>query len=1063
MKQFVHLHNHTEFSLLDGCARITDLVNRAAEDGACAITDHGNVYGAIKFYNACKALKIKPIIGCEMYLTDDIAVKNRQAERYHIVLLAKNEKGFFNLMKLNSKSFVDGFYEKPRIDFSLLERYAEGLICLSGCVAGILTQKLLLNDYDGAKMAALRLKGFFAEGDFYVELQNHRLKEELQTIPLLKQIASEIGVKCVATNDIHYISKDDAVAQDVLMCIEMAKEYEDPTRMRFPNDEFYYKNYEEMLDLNFSEEELDESLRIAAKIDLEIKFNVYSIPSFTKTEGLTDADYLRKITYAGLEKRYGLVTKEIRERADHELDVIISMGFASYYLVVWDFIKEARVRGIPVGPGRGSGAGSIVAYAIRITDIDPIKYDLLFERFLNSSRVSMPDFDIDFCSDRRDEVIEYVRTEYGVNRVAQIITFGKMKKKNAIKNVCRVFKIPFSESNELVKNIPDDPETTIKDLLFPRAAKDGGRDETKMVKELVEKYEENPEYKRIFDLAMKIEGMPRDRGKHAAGVIICAEPVEERIALTRNGDDIMTQFDMNECEKLGLLKMDFLALKTLTDIDFACRYIKAAANKTIDFSTCVYDDKGVYEMIGEGNTDTVFQLESGGMKDFMKKLKPDCLEDIIAGVALYRPGPMDYIPRFIRNKQNPSQIDYRHEKLVDILTPTYGVFVYQEQAMKTMQALAGYTMNEADNFRKVISKKIAKEMPVHHKKFTEGCAKNGVDLKLAEAVWNELEGFGNYAFNKSHAAAYAVLSYQTAYLKRYYPLEYMCAVINNRISSADDTAKYLRLLKDMNIALLPPDINHSEGYFMPQNGGIRYGLACIKNVGLASVNVIVEERKKNGVYKDFSDFIRRVPSSSLNKRMLECLIKGGSFDCFGFNRSTLLANYEDIVELEAHDKEMAHAGQMFFDFLMEEKPFEYRKVEENKKLMLQMEKEVLGRYLSGHPLDGHENDFKIFDFNTSRLEPIENDELGEDGEVTYRYDVKNGDRVTFGGILSDVNVKMSKAGKPWAFATLEDMAGSCEVVIFGNSYEQGKKLFVENSLVRCRGKISHRDEGAPNS
>lgn len=1055
MKEFVHLHNHTEYSLLDGCARITKLVAKAKEEGAraVAITDHGNMYGAIKFYKECQKQGIKPIVGMEAYFCEDYRIKTRANKRYHLILLAKNMQGFSNLAKISSIAFVDGFYEKPRTDIGVLRQYSEGVICLSACIAGEVPQKLLQRDYEGALNAAKRLQEVFGE-DFYIELQNHELPEELEVLPQLKKIAKEIGAKTVATNDLHYVNRDDWKAHDVLLCIQTGSDYDDPERMRFPNSEFYYKSYDEMYAAIPDEEALATTLEIADKCNLEIPFHVYTIPHYDPPEGYEDdKDYLRKMAMEGLKERYKVVTPEIIKRAEYELDTIITMGFASYYLIVWDFINYAKSHGIPVGAGRGSGVGSIVAYAIHITEVDPLKYDLIFERFLNSSRQTMPDFDVDFCSDRREEVIQYVREKYHPDHVAQIITFGTMKKKNAIKNVARVFKIPFAEANALVKNITDnDKKIHIPNLI--------NRDDPHCVEELADMYEKNPTYKEIIDLAIQIEDMPRDRGKHAAGVIICSVPVSDKVPLARNDEDIVTQFDMIECEELGLLKMDFLALKTLTDIDMTKRFLKKYRNVTVDFNEIGYEDAETYKMIGDGDTDTVFQLESGGMKDFMRKLKPSLLEEIIAGVSLYRPGPMNYIPAYITNKFNPDKIDYRDPRLEPILKVTYGIVVYQEQAMRITQALAGYTLNEADNFRKFISKKKVDQIPMQRKKFVDGCLKNNVSEEFALDMWNRLEEFGKYAFNKSHAAAYSVLTYQTAYFKHYYPIEYICAVINNRITNPVDTSKYLRLIKEMNIVLYPPDINHSEGLFVPENGGIRYGLACIKNVGRAAVDSVVEEREKNGKFNDLSDFIRRVNTDALNRRMIESLIKGGAFDCFGHNRATLMANYDAVLEREMKNKTLMGGEQIFFDFLLENDDFKYKPVTESKQERLKLEKEVLGRYVTGHPLEDHEDEFKNFNFNTTMLAPIEDDtqepEYDDEGNMVmhYKYNVTDGQQITFGGILSDVTIKVNKNNKKWGFATIEDFYGSAEITFFGNTLGKYKDLLVDDSLVKLKGKIN---------
>ncbi len=1063
MPEFIHLHNHTEYSLLDGYARIKKLVKKAKESGARAVamTDHGNTYGAIKFYKACKDAGIKPLIGLEAYTCHDMYKKDRNHnDRFHLILIAKDLKGFHNVMNVSSAGFVDGFYDKPRVDYSVLEKNSEGVICLSACIAGEIDQLLLEGRYNDAVACAKRLQNIYGE-DFYIELQNHGLEEELRVLPLLKKIAAEIGAKTVATNDLHYIEQRDAKAHDVLLAIQTQKDIDDPTRWRFPNEEFYYKTYEQMLDLMGGDDEpLKTTIEIAEKCNLDIPFHVYTIPHYDPPEGqgyVDDKDYLRKMAYEGLKERYGEITPDIKQRADYELDVICRMGFASYYLIVWDFINYGKTHGVPIGPGRGSGAGSIIAYAIHITEIDPLKYGLIFERFLNPERQTMPDFDIDFCSDRREKVIEYVREKYHQDHVAQIITFGMMKKKNAIKNVARVYKIPFAEANALVKNIHDnDKKVHIPNLLDPK--------DPAAVPELIEMYENNPTYKEVLDLAAEIEDMPRDRGKHAAGVIICSKPVAEVVALSRNGEDITTQFDMTECEELGLLKMDFLAIETLTDIDRCQELIKRYRGIDVDFDKIGYEDQETYKMIGTGDCDAVFQLESAGMKNFMKRLKPTVIEEIIAGVSLYRPGPMQYIDTYVDNKQHKDKIDYRHPKLEPILKNTYGVIVYQEQAMFITQALAGYTMAQADNFRKFISKKKVEQIPEQRKRFVDGCVSNGVSEEFALTIWDELEKFGAYAFNKSHAAAYSALTYQTAYLKCYYPLEFFCAVINNRINKPDDTGKYLRVIKEHNIQVLPPDINHSEGLFIPEGDAIRYGLVCIKNVGRAAIDAVVKERKENGPFTDFSDFVRRASSDALNRRMLESMIKGGVFDCFGHNRATLMSNFENILSMEISNRSLRSGGQMFFDFMLQEE-YQYTEVSESKMARLQLEKEVLGRYITGHPLDGHEEEMKKFTFDSTKFIPIEkepeDEEEGSDDDAE-EYPVKNGESVYFGGILSDVIVKVNpKSGKKWAAGVCEDLNGSFEVVFFGNAYNSYKQLIHDDALVKIRGKVSIAEGGKP--
>lgn len=1071
MKKFVHLHVHTEYSLLDGASKISELVKQVKEQGsdAVAITDHGCLYGVIKFYKECQKQGIKPIIGCEFYVTNDLnnksSKRNPDSEdddsnpKYHLVLLAKDLEGFHNLIKLSSKGFVDGFYSKPRIDLEYLSKHTNGLICLSACIAGAIPRLLLnrnLSDpYQAAKEYALKLKGLFDDGDFYIELQNHYLDEEKEVNPKLAKLAKEIGVKCVATNDVHYIKESDHKMHDVLLCIQTASDYDDPNRFRFPCNEFYLKDYNQMKQvLGWCEEALDNTVEIADKCNLEIPFHEYTIPYYQPPNNLKDHEYLRKICFEGLERRYGTITDEIRERAEMELGVVISMGFASYYLIVWDFIFYAKSKGIPVGAGRGSGVGSIVAYAIGITDVDPLKYGLIFERFLNSSRNTMPDFDIDFCGDRRDEVISYVREKYGYDKVTQIITFGTMKTKQAIKDVARAFKLPFSEVNLLVKNIKTaDKKVKISHLIDPTSPY--------KVNELIDMYQNNEVYKEVLDLAAQVEDMPRNRGKHAAGVIICKIPLTDKVPLSRNGEDITTQFDMTECEELGLLKMDFLALKTLTDVKMTTDYIEKYQGKIIDFNKLGYEDQNVYDLISSGETETVFQLESSGMKTFMKQLKPTLLEEIIAGVSLYRPGPLDYIPNYVKNKQNQASIDYRHPKLKPILENTYGIIVYQEQAMKITQALAGYTMNEADNFRKFISKKKLEEIPKQKAKFVNGCKANGVDEAFAEQLWKELETFGSYAFNKSHAAAYSVLSYQTAFLKRYYPVEYMCSVINNRLGNPKDTGKYLKLLKTLNIELLQPDINYSDALFTPQGDKIRYGLACVKNVGKQAIDLVVKEREENGLFKDFSDFARRASSQALNKRMLESLIKGGAFDSFGHTRRTLLACYEEIVDMEAETRKLTESGQMFFDFMVQEE-YKYIELTESEKEKLAYEKEVAGRYITGHPLEGKEEEFKEFDFNLSMLSPVEDEENEEQESSSIKYNVSNGDYVKLAGIISDVNIKFSaKSGKHWGFATLEDMYDSVEILFFSKVLEKYKKYLNDDTLVKIKGRIMLEDDSYP--
>lgn len=1082
--EFIHLHVHTEYSLLDGAASVKKLVAKAVERGApaVAITDHGNMYAAIQFYDECVAKKIKPIIGCEFYVTDDLKRKggrNTEEENKlnHLVLIAKSPKGFRNLAKLNSIAWIDGFYYKPRIDLETLKQYTEDVICLSACLAGKIPQLLLKNDYEGAKQYALTLKSMFAEGDFYIELQDHGLEEQKRTNPLLVKIAREIGVKCVATNDVHYINRSDAEMHDVLLCIQTASYYDDPKdkRMSFPNDEFYLKTYDEMEQiLGWCPESLQTPYEIADKCNISFIYNQYQLPRFACPDNLTPAEYLRKITYEGLERRYGTITDEIRERAESELEVIISMGFPEYYLIVWDFIFYARSQDIPLGYGRGSGVGSIVAYAIGITNVDPLKYDLIFERFLNKNRTSMPDFDIDFCYNRRGEVIQYVKNKYGADHISQIITFGKLKKKAAIKDVARVFRIPFSDVSTMTKNIGDfggdDKKVHILDLVNPESKY--------CVPELLELYRNRPEYKKVIDIASQIEGMPRNTSVHAAGVVIYKNPAADTIPLAKNGDEITTQFNMTEVEKLGLLKMDFLALMTLTDIKMAHDYVLERTGRDIDFEKLGYDDAAVYELIGSGNTDAVFQLEGGGMKKFMARFRPRNMEDIIAGISLYRPGPMDNIDTFLQNRAEPDKIRYKHPLLEPILRVTNGIIVYQEQAMMITRKLAGYDMTRADSFRAIISKKKVDKIPIERQVFRDGlldqdgnvviagCVRNGIAAEVADSIFAEMESFASYAFNKSHAAAYAVLSYITAFYKRYYPVEFLAAVINNRIDKPDDTEKYMRVLKDMEIALLPPDINRSEALFSPEGTAIRYGLACIKNVGKAAMDVIISERAKNGPYRDLYDFVERNANSSVNKRMIESLIRGGAFDCFGHTRATLMGNYEAVIATVDQNRKRALSGQFDLFSMLEDEPetFRYQTIKEFSNLdKLLQEKEMLGMYVSGHPLAGYEKDFAGFNFNTSMLPKPRKDEEGEEefeSADTEEPQAKDNMDVTTGGLLTAVNIKRTKDGKEMAVCLLEDLYGRIEILLFSRALAGSKQYLVKDSVVRVRGKLSLRDDEA---
>ncbi|MBO7377282.1 MAG: DNA polymerase III subunit alpha, partial [Clostridia bacterium] len=881
MKDFVHLHVHTEYSLLDGAAKIDNIfsVVKGLGQTAVAITDHGNMYGTLYFAEEAKKAGVQPIIGCEMYMCEDMTKKSGRADADydHLILLCKNKKGYKNLIKLDSEAWVRGFYSKPRADYNLLRKHSEGLICLSACIAGRIPKRLLAGDSQGAKQTALMLKKIFGD-DFYIELQDHGLDEEKYCNPLLIKLAREIGVKVVATNDAHYLEKKDWEMQDVMLCINTKRTIDDPNRMRFGSREFYLKSGDEMAQLfpNLPEA-LSNTLEIANKCAEEPCFDLKDngepirdnslIPSYVPPENLTPYEYLKKLAEKGLRDRYPVITDEIRKRFDYELDTINSMGFVEYYLIVWDFINYAREHDIPVGAGRGSGVGSIIAYSVGITDVEPLRYSLVFERFLNPERVTMPDFDIDFCNERRQEVIEYVREKFGDDKVSQIVTFYTLASKAAIKDVARVYNVPFADVNRITKLM--DGKSTIAESLGLKKNKDGV---DVSVRELKELFSSDATVHKVIDMAMQLEGMPKNTSQHAAGVIICAKPLAENVPLSLNNGDVVTQFDMKEDEALGLLKMDFLALRTLTDIKKTLNYVKEDYGVDLDFHEIGYEVRQAYDLIGEGDTDAVFQLESPGMKRFMRDLKPGNLEDIIAGISLYRPGPMDSIPKYIKYKLDPGTIKYKHPLLEPILKVTYGTLIYQEQVMEIVQRLAGFSLGQSDLIRRAMGKKNAEEMARQRNFFVfgkpaeggkpaiEGAIARGVPKEVAEDIFDEMAGFAKYAFNKSHAAAYAVLAYQTAYLKKFYPHEFMAAVLNNRIDKIEETTKYIQYLKDKNIPVLPPDVNKSKPYFSVEDKCVRIGLVAIKNVGLSAIELLVEEREKNGLFRSFEDFVTRCAS-----------------------------------------------------------------------------------------------------------------------------------------------------------------------------------------------------------
>ena len=1098
MTDFVHLHLHTEYSLLDGAAKVDDLVEYLSKNGinACAVTDHGNMYASLYFAEECVKKGIKYIIGCELYATDDHFDKRPGTKTEHIVLLAKNKTGYKNIVKLDSLSYIDGFYGKPRISYEYIKQHHEGVICLSACLAGRMPQLLMQNDYEGAKKWATEMKEIFGD-DFYIELQDHGIAEEKQVIPELIQIARELNIGLVATNDVHYIEKEDWEAHDVLLCIQTKKTLADPKRMKFDTHEFYMKSGDEMLELfNYVPEAISNTRVIADKIeepvfDLTPKGDPIRdtslIPLYKPEDGSTSPDYLTRLTWEGLPKRYAEITQEIKERAEYELGIIIKMGFADYFLIVWDYINWSRVHGIPVGPGRGSGVGSIVAYSIGITDVDPLRYDLIFERFLNPDRVSMPDFDVDFCTKRRHETIEYVREKYHPENVAQIVTFGTLASRAVIKDVGRVMGVPYSETDKVAKLM--DGKSTIGELLglkIPKLEKQLADPELNEEKrgeiqkklneqkqkknfEFIEVYETNSELRRVIDMGLKLEGMPKNTSEHAAGVVICNKVLADNVPLARNGEDIVTQFDMKEVEAVGMLKMDFLALTTLTDIQNTLEYIKEGKGIDVDFNKIGLDVPEAYQLISSGDTDAVFQLEQGGMKKFMKDLQPNCLEDLIAGISLYRPGPMDFIPKYIENKHNPEKIVYDTPYLEPILKNSYGVIVYQEQVMQIFQQLAGYSLGQADLVRRAMAKKKKKELMEQKDKFIygapsegiSGCASKGIPANVAEKIFSDMESFASYAFNKSHAAAYAVVAYRTAYLKHFYPKEFLAGILNDRIDKIEEVSKYIMYMKEKNIDVLPPDINKSKDIFWVEGNGLRIGLGALRGVGQDAIAAVIKERSDHGEFKDFSDFAMRC-SKYVNKRIVESLIYAGAFDCFGYNRAQVAAVYEDVLtRVSAMEKQKAGAQISLFGSILEEQNIEVRfpDIPEYETMeKLSKEKSVLGVYVSGHPFEKFLPYFKDRTFNCSMLNIyVENDETGE---KTYN-EISDGQQVTMGGMIGAFKKLKTRTGSFMAFVTVEDLYGSVECVCFPKIYDRIRNFLQTDKVVSLSGKISIEEEKLP--
>lgn len=1062
--QFCHLHTHTEYSLLDGEASIKKLVARVKELGmdSCAITDHGSMYGVVDFYREAKAQGIHPIIGCEVYMAPRSRfdkVHDIDNKTSHLILLAENQKGYKNLIKLVSAGYIDGFYYKPRIDFEMLKEHSEGIIALSACIAGEVPKALLRGDYDEAKKIALKYAEVLGKDNYFLEIQDHGLSEQKRIIPDMLRLSEETGIGLVATNDIHYLKKEDAKYQDVLMCIQMEKKVDDPDRMKFETEEFYIKSPEEMASLfEYVPQAIENTEKIAKRCNVDFDFGTRHLPAYAVPDGKDAFEYLRELCQSGLEKRYSPVSDELQKRLDYELGVIKSMGFVDYFLIVWDFIHFAKNNGVMVGPGRGSAAGSIVAYSLGITTVDPIKYGLIFERFLNPERVSMPDIDIDFAPNGRQKIIDYVVEKYGEGQVAQIITFGTMKAKLAIRDVGRALDIPYAEVDKVAKLVPFDLKMTISKALD-------------ISTELHALYENDPQIKELLDTSMALEGLPRHASTHAAGVVITSEPIVNYVPLQLNSENfITTQFTKDTVENLGLLKMDFLGLRNLTVIENAVKIIKCTRGIDLNMDEIDYDCKEVYELISSGNTDGVFQLESAGMQSFMQELKPDTLEDVIAGIALYRPGPMEQIPRYIKSKKNPETIKYKHPLLKNILDVTYGCMVYQEQVLEIVRTLAGYSLGKADSMRRVISKKKADQMVIERKNFIygsddgdiPGCIKNGIDEQTAISIFDEINDFANYAFNKSHAAAYAFVTYQTAYLKTFYPVEYMASLISS-IDDLDKINHYIANCKEMGIDRLPPDVNKSEDTFTVENNSIRFGLSAVKNVGRAMILNLVNERKNNGKFKTFSDFIDRMAGQDMNKRALEGLISCGAFDSMGVKRSQLLAVYEKALDGTARAARDNVAGQMsLFDTIEEQSEMQFPNIDElDKKTMLKMEKQSTGLYFSGHPMEEYTDKIKkLTKYNISDvLTSVHKDEDGNYHAVEGG--LQDGDMMIICAAIASRKNKTTRSNAQMAFLNVEDVYGSVECIVFPKVLNEFSPLLQEDNLVAIACRLSIREDEAP--
>ena len=1059
--EFTHLHVHTEYSLLDGSNKINEYVARVKELGmdSAAITDHGVMFGCIDFYRAAKAAGIKPILGCEVYVAPgsrfDKEIGREEDRYYHLVLLAENQEGYQNLMKIVSAGFVDGFYYKPRVDLEILEKYHEGIIALSACLAGEVARSITKGFYEESKKAALRYEEIFGKGNFFLELQDHGIPEQHRVNQQLVRMSRETGIELVATNDIHYTYSTDAEAHDILLCVQTGKRLQDEDRMRYEGGQYYVKSVEEMAALfPYAPQALENTHKIAERCNVEIEFGVTKLPKFDVPEGYTAWEYLNKLCFDGLAERYSGDMGELEERLNYELNVIKNMGYVDYFLIVWDFIRYARDHDIIVGPGRGSAAGSLVSYTLGITKLDPIKYNLLFERFLNPERVSMPDIDVDFCFERRQEVIDYVVEKYGKDRVVQIVTFGTMAARGVIRDVGRVMDLPYAQCDLIAKMIPTELNITIDKAM-------------KMNPELRNLYESDDTVKKLIDMSKRLEGLPRHTSMHAAGVVISQKPVVEYVPLSRASDgSLVTQFTMTTLEELGLLKMDFLGLRTLTVIQNAAKLVERDKGIALDMDKIDYDDKKVYAMLGAGKTEGVFQLESGGMTSFMKELKPGNLEDVIAGISLYRPGPMDFIPQYIRGKNNPDSITYDCPELEPILDATYGCIVYQEQVMQIVRNLGGYTLGRSDMVRRAMSKKKAAVMEKERKNFVygneeegvPGCINRGISEKVANKIFDDMTDFAKYAFNKSHAAAYAVVAYQTAFLKYYYPVEFMAALMTSVIDNPSKVSEYILSSRRMGIAILPPDINKGESSFSVDGGSIRYGLSAIKSIGKPVIEGLVEERNLRGGFKTLRDFIERMSGRDINKRTIENFIKAGAFDGIPGNRRQKMMVYVQILDAVNQEKKTAMTGQMsLFDLVSEEEKEAYEirmpDVEEYpKEAKLAFEKEVLGVYISGHPLEEYEQRWR------NNITAVTTDFLPDDETGMPR--VIDNSKVTVGGMITGKTIKYTKTNKVMAFLTVEDLVGTVEIVVFPRDYEKNAQLMEVDDKVFIQGRVSAEDEKA---